>query len=75
MTDDYEVTVNGESRRLSRAINLSDLLTLLGIAAGRGGIRGLAVAVNDEVIPRSAHPGRFLQPFDRIEIIHPVGGG
>lgn len=37
--------------------------------------RGLAVAVNDEIIPRPMHNERILNEGDVIEIIRPIGGG
>ncbi|WP_372697971.1 sulfur carrier protein ThiS [Arthrobacter sp. JSM 101049] len=36
---------------------------------------GLAVAVNDEVVPRSAWAGTRLRPGDRIELLAAVQGG
>ncbi|MGP5072714.1 sulfur carrier protein ThiS [Arthrobacter rhombi] len=36
---------------------------------------GLAAAVNDEVVPRSAWAGTPLQPGDRIELLSAVQGG
>lgn len=36
---------------------------------------GLAVAVNDEVVPRSAWAGTRLQPGDRVELLSAVQGG
>jgi sulfur carrier protein len=37
--------------------------------------RRVAVAVNREVVPRSAFPARRLVPGDRVEILEAVGGG
>ena len=36
---------------------------------------GLAVAVNDEIVPRSNHEKYVLNEGDVIEIIRPIGGG
>ncbi len=37
--------------------------------------RRLAVEVNAELVPRSRFDQHLLQPGDRVEIIHAVGGG
>ncbi len=36
---------------------------------------GLAVAVNDEIIPRTHHSEHILNEGDVVEIIKPIGGG
>lgn len=36
---------------------------------------GLAVAVNDAVVPRSVWAGTWLQPGDRVELLSAVQGG
>lgn len=36
---------------------------------------GVAVAVNDEVVPRAEWQSVRLQPEDRIEILRAIGGG
>ena len=50
---------------------LSDLLAARGIIEPRG----LAVAVNDAVVPRAEWPTHALQPHDRITIIRATQGG
>ena len=37
--------------------------------------RRVAVAVNRDVVPRSAFAGRLLASGDRVEILEAVGGG
>ena len=37
--------------------------------------RRIAVAVNRDVVPRSAFSGRALAMGDRVEILEAVGGG
>ena len=46
------------------------LLEQLGLAGQR-----LALEINREVIPRSTFSQHVLQAYDRVEIIHAVGGG
>ena len=64
------VTVNGEARALKPGQTVADLVAALGLAPD-----GVAVAINLQVVPRSAHRSRALAAGDRIEIIRAVGGG
>lgn len=51
---------------------LADLLTALGQATQT---RGLAVAVNDTVVPRTEWATHAVQPHDRILLIRATQGG
>jgi sulfur carrier protein len=62
------VRVNGEEREVP------DDSTVADVVSGPDG-RGIAVAVNNEVVHRSQWPARRLREHDRIEILHAVGGG
>lgn len=64
--------VNGESTTLHQGDCLTDLLMQLHIPLNR---RGIAVAVNDEVVPRSGWPQQTVRNDDRIEIVTAVQGG
>ena len=66
-----DVQINGTSRTIADRSTVRTLLEELGIADREG----TAVAVNMEVIPRSAHGATTLQAGDRIEIVQAVGGG
>ncbi len=66
-----DVVVNGEVRAIPEQSTVRSLLEGLGIADREG----TAVAVNMEVVPRTAHPVTMLQTGDRIEIVQAVGGG
>lgn len=68
--DRLSVTVNGERRELSRPATLADLLQQLKIP-----LRGLAVEVNLQVVPRARHAEHLLADGDRLEIVSLVGGG
>jgi thiamine biosynthesis protein ThiS len=46
------------------------LVELLGLADRR-----VAVAINHDVVPRSAFGSRRLAPGDHVEILEAVGGG
>ncbi|MEI6415068.1 MAG: sulfur carrier protein ThiS [Pseudomonadota bacterium] len=62
--------VNGDSREVPAGITLSDLVALLGLENRR-----LAAEINENLVPRSGYTTCRLEPGDRIEIIHAVGGG
>lgn len=65
-----ELMINGENRSLADGASVADLVEELGLTGQR-----LAVEVNQEIVPRSAHPGHELGPGDRVEIVHAIGGG
>jgi sulfur carrier protein len=62
--------VNGEPREVEAGCSVARLLELLGLDRRR-----VAVAVNRDVVPRSAFAERALVPGDRVEILEAVGGG
>ncbi len=65
------ITVNDEPRALPAAATLETLIAELGLA-GRG---GLAVAVNDSVVPRARWAGQTLAEGDRVLVIRATQGG
>ena len=65
-----KIALNGEPRELDAELSVADLLE----RAGYGG-RRVAVEVNREIVPRSAHALRALHDDDAIEIVGFVGGG
>ena len=68
--DSLPLMVNGESVDVPTGSTVESLLGLLGLAERR-----LAVAINRDVVPRSAFPHQELSPGDRVEILEAVGGG
>ena len=66
-----EININGEIRTIPEESTVRSLLEFLNLAEREG----TAVAVNMEVIPRSAHAATFLNAGDRVEIVQAVGGG
>jgi sulfur carrier protein len=66
------VIVNGERRELAGTETVAELVAGLG-RDGSG--RGLAVAVNGEVVTRAEWSTRVLEDGDRVEILRAVGGG
>lgn len=66
-----EISVNGMTR-LVAAGSIPELLRELGHDPDR---RGIAVAVDGEVVPRAAWGRRPLRDGERIEIVGAVQGG
>ena len=67
---DLDLLVNGESRAVPAGCTVAGLVELLGLTGRR-----VAVAVNRDVVPRSAFRSRQLASGDRVEILEAVGGG
>ena len=65
------VFVNGEERLLRDGATVADVVATL----GRDGGRGLAVAVNGEVVTRSLWLDTELTENDRVEVLEAIGGG
>jgi sulfur carrier protein len=65
------VHVNDQARRVAVDLGLWGLLDDLGLA----GRPGLAVAINEEVVPRAGWPDRPLAEGDRVLIIQASQGG
>ena len=66
-----KVQLNGEDRELSPESSIPDVLAILGFDA----VRGVAVAVDGEVIPRSQWDGFKLAGGMRVEVLRAVQGG
>jgi sulfur carrier protein len=67
------ITLNGISRHVSADVGLTDLLLELGISPDRS--RGVAVALNDEVVPRAAWGSMAIREGDRLEVVTAKQGG
>ena len=67
--------VNGEPREVAEGSTVADLVSVL-VAAHREGQRGgIAVAVNEAVVPRADWEATALKQDDRVEILTAVQGG
>ncbi|GII90243.1 sulfur carrier protein ThiS [Sinosporangium siamense] len=64
------VTINGEARDVPAGATVADAVLSLTNATS-----GIAVAVNDEVIRRSAWEATELTEQDKIEVLTAVQGG
>jgi sulfur carrier protein len=64
------VFVNGQPRQVAVGTTVSDLLAALKLP-----LRGVAVEVNQTIVPRVRHPEHPLDDGDRVEVVSLVGGG
>lgn len=64
------VVVNGQARSLADDMSVEELTRRLGAAP-----TGVAVAVNDEVVARSAWATTGLHEGDRVEVLGAMKGG
>ncbi|MCW3065427.1 MAG: thiamine biosynthesis protein ThiS [Solirubrobacterales bacterium] len=67
-----KVLVNGEERRVDDGATVAALLDALELAPGR---RGVAVAVDAEVVPRSGWGERRLSDGSQVEVLTAIQGG
>jgi thiamine biosynthesis protein ThiS len=70
METSLAITVNGERREAPQGATVADLLRELNLASGR-----VAIERNLEILPRPQWTETAVQPGDRYEIVHFVGGG
>ncbi len=70
MTRTLRVTINGEEREVPAGLTVGHMLGHLGLDAGR-----VAVERNLEILPRERWDSTAVEPGDRFEIVHFVGGG
>ena len=64
------VIMNGFEHEVTPNTNLADLVAKVSTA-----ISGIAVAVNDEVVPRHSWSASALSSGERIEVLTAVQGG
>ena len=64
------VIVNGNSEEIPQSYTVRDLLEARGL-----GRSACAVEINRELVTRSLHQTRVVQPDDVVEIVSLVGGG
>jgi thiamine biosynthesis protein ThiS len=69
-TATLRITVNGDTRAVSAASTVADLLAAIGLD-----LRKVAVERNLEIVPRSTYATTLLQDGDALEIVHFIGGG
>ena len=62
--------VNGEPLDLPDDARVATLIERMQLTGKR-----LAVEINGQIVPRSAHAETRLNPGDRVEIVQAIGGG
>ena len=65
-----QIEINGELKIVSEHLTAQQLLQALGMEDKR-----LALEINQEIVSRSTLSERVIQPGDKVEIIHAIGGG
>ncbi|WP_236047044.1 sulfur carrier protein ThiS [Streptacidiphilus fuscans] len=70
MPAQIRLTVNGEPREVTSGTTLAEVVAQLSAAPS-----GVAAAVNEAVVPRSAWSATTLADADRVEILTAVQGG
>jgi len=68
-----KLTVNGEAREVPAGTTVAELLKRTGIAGD--GRRGMAIAVDAEVVPRSAWEETELSDGQQVELLRAIQGG
>lgn len=64
------ITINGEQRTVGEISTVEKLLQSMEI-----NLKGCAVELNMEIVPKSEYSATKIKEGDRLEIIHMVGGG
>ncbi|QPJ63987.1 MAG: sulfur carrier protein ThiS [Candidatus Nitrohelix vancouverensis] len=62
--------INGKEREIHSSSTIDELLAELELTAPH-----IAVALNQQVVPRGKRQSTLLNEGDRVEIVHAVGGG
>lgn len=65
-----KITINGELREIPDGLTVAALLEHLEMTAER-----VAIERNLDILPRAKWQETAVQPSDRFEIVHLVGGG
>ena len=65
-----EVSVNSESKQIDSGKSLAELLGDWGFECQR-----VAVAINEDFVPRSTYADVSLKAGDRVDVVAPVQGG
>ncbi|RUM28059.1 MAG: thiamine biosynthesis protein ThiS [Aquifex sp.] len=67
-----KIILNGEERKIPREMTVMELLEEIGVKFRE---IGLAVAINEEVVPKSEYTTRKVKEGDKVEVVQLVGGG
>ena len=70
MNASISITVNGERREVPGGLTVAALLNHISLTPDR-----VAIERNLDILPRAQWQEMLVQPGDRYEIVHFVGGG
>ena len=65
-----QIFLNGNPTPIADSLTAGELVSQLNLTGKR-----IALEVNGEIVPRSAYPEFRLNPDDKVEIVHAIGGG
>ncbi len=66
------IKVNGQYCEFEKPLNVLELIEFFGVKLRPV---GLAVAINEDIVPKSKYQEVFIKDGDSVEIIELVGGG
>jgi sulfur carrier protein len=66
------IELNGDRVELDEGASVADAVAAAGADSGR---RGVAVAVDGEVVPRSGWEGTHLRGGQKVEVVEAIQGG
>jgi thiazole synthase len=64
------IVVNGEPREYTEQTRVADVIADMGLTGKK-----IAIELNKEILPFQQYDTHLLQPEDRLEIVHAIGGG
>ncbi len=67
-----KIIINGQEKMIDREVTIMELLEIMDVKFREV---GLAVAINEEVVPKSEYNTRRVKEGDKVEIVQLVGGG
>ena len=65
-----KIKINGQFRLINQKTNLFNLIEILKIP-----IKKVAIELNEEIVDKKNMKNIFLKKYDKIEIVHFIGGG
>ena len=65
-----KIQLNGDLYEINIGTNLNELLNKLKIQKNK-----VAIEVNGEIVEKDKYPNLILNKYDKVEIVHFIGGG
>lgn len=64
------IYINGQAHEYASSTSVADVISAVGFSGKK-----IAVELNKEILPHQQYATQLLQPGDRLEIVHAIGGG